>query len=151
MLFLVGMVLAIRNLGMFGFIILGVFALVMLPIVIAIVFSIWAGTRPSAPADAMTLHFAYGSNMSRPLMRARCPRRDALGTATLSRLALRHQPRRLRLDRAGAGRHVHGVLWRLTARDLAAINAYESLRRRALPAADAAGAASTAARAGAGL
>ena len=32
----------------------------------------------------MTLHFAYGSNMSRALMQARCPRAEAIGTATLS-------------------------------------------------------------------
>ena len=50
LLFLVGMVLGDPNLGMFGYIILGVLALVMLPMVIAIVFTIWAGTRPSAPA-----------------------------------------------------------------------------------------------------
>ena len=32
----------------------------------------------------MTLHFAYGSNMSRPHMRARCPEANAIGTMTLS-------------------------------------------------------------------
>ena len=31
----------------------------------------------------MTLHFAYGSNMSRALMGARCPDATALGVATL--------------------------------------------------------------------
>ncbi len=50
LLFLIGMVLGDPNLGMFGYIILGVLALVLLPMVIAIVFTIWAGTRPSAPA-----------------------------------------------------------------------------------------------------
>ena len=82
--FLIGMVLGDPNLGMFGYIMLGGIALVMLPIVIAIVFTIWVGTRPSAPCRAVTLHFAYGSNMSRPHMRARCPGASALGTATLS-------------------------------------------------------------------
>ena len=33
---------------------------------------------------AMTLHFAYGSNMSRALMGARCPGAMALGVATLA-------------------------------------------------------------------
>ena len=32
----------------------------------------------------MTFHFAYGSNMSRTLMGARCPGAVALGIATLS-------------------------------------------------------------------
>ena len=37
-----------------------------------------------AIASVMTLHFAYGSNMSRALMRARCPSAEALGVATLA-------------------------------------------------------------------
>ena len=35
-------------------------------------------------STTMTLHFAYGSNMSRALMSARCPGAEAIGTATLS-------------------------------------------------------------------
>jgi len=46
--FLIGMILGDPNLGMFGYVVLGVIALVMLPIAIAIAFTIWAGTRPSA-------------------------------------------------------------------------------------------------------
>jgi hypothetical protein len=73
------------------------------------------------------LHFAYGSNMSRTLMAARCPAALALGTATLEGWQFM----------IGAGGHgsieprpggtVHGVLWRVTARDLATINAYEGV------------------------
>ena len=44
------MVLGDPNLGMFGYIILGVLALVMLPILIAIVFTIWLAHRPRVPA-----------------------------------------------------------------------------------------------------
>jgi cation transport regulator ChaC len=86
----------------------------------------------------MTLHFAYGSNMCRAAMRRRCPGAIALGPAILDgwRFVI------------GMGGHgsiepqpggvVHGVLWRLGARDLAAINAYESVDtgvylRRILP------------------
>src|SRR5258708_5661984 len=75
----------------------------------------------------MTLHFAYGSNMSRPLMLARCRDAQALGVATLAGW-------RFVINREGygsiapwAGGVVHGVLWRLSARDLAAVNAYESV------------------------
>ena len=86
----------------------------------------------------MTLHFAYGSNMSRPHMRARCPGARAIGTTTLHGwrfiiardgfASLVRQP----------GSRVHGVLWRLTTRDVAAINAYENVGsalylRRTLP------------------
>ena len=84
------------------------------------------------------LHFAYGSNMSRALMAARCPGAAALSTATLRgwRFAIcgagygSIEPRR--------GAVVHGVLWRLDLHDMAAIDAYESLAsglyiRRVLP------------------
>ena len=50
-LFLIGMILGDPNLGMFGYVLLGVIALVMLPIMIAIVFTVWVGTRPSVPAE----------------------------------------------------------------------------------------------------
>jgi cation transport regulator ChaC len=86
----------------------------------------------------MTLHFAYGSNMCRVAMGRRCPEAVALGPAILDgwRFVI------------GIGGHgsiepqpgwvVHGVLWRLGARDLAAINAYEGVDtgvylRRILP------------------
>jgi hypothetical protein len=75
----------------------------------------------------MTLHFAYGSNMSRPLMQARCPHAQAIGIATLAGW-------RFVINREGygsiapcRGERVLGVLWRLSLRDLAAVNAYESV------------------------
>ncbi|HEY2229066.1 MAG TPA: gamma-glutamylcyclotransferase family protein [Xanthobacteraceae bacterium] len=75
----------------------------------------------------MTLHFAYGSNMSRAQMGARCPGACALGTATLL-----HWRFIIGLQGHGSivpqpGGVVHGVLWRLGARDMAAINAYEAV------------------------
>ncbi len=83
------------------------------------------------------LHFAYGSNMSTALMRRRCPSAVALGQARLTGW-------RYVITRDGygsvvpaSGDEVYGVLWRLGPRDLAALNAYESLasglyRRRML-------------------
>ena len=86
----------------------------------------------------MSLHFAYGSNMSRALMGMRCPGAGAIGTA-----ALRGWRFVITADGVGSiarrpGAVVHGVLWRLGPRDLAAINAYEDLdaglyTRRLLP------------------
>jgi hypothetical protein len=82
------------------------------------------------------LHFAYGSNMSRALMRLRCPGAQALGIATLAGWRFVINPEGLGSLAPQPGSVVHGVLWRLTARDLAAVNAYESvdsglyLRRR---------------------
>jgi hypothetical protein len=84
------------------------------------------------------LHFAYGSNMSRTLMRAHAPDAHPLG---LARLPAHH----FIITRDGyasvipaPGQTVHGVLWRLTARDLATLNTYESIdsglyRRAMLP------------------
>jgi gamma-glutamylcyclotransferase (GGCT)/AIG2-like uncharacterized protein YtfP len=86
----------------------------------------------------MTLHFAYGSNMSRALMRARCPRAEAIGTATLSGWRFLIIPEGFGSIAPRPGGRVHGVLWRLSARDVAAVNAYESIDsglylRRRLP------------------
>ncbi len=75
----------------------------------------------------MTLHFAYGSNMSRALMQARCPQARALGTATLAGWRFVVTPDGVGSIAPWPGAVVLGVLWRVTPRDLAAINAYESL------------------------
>jgi hypothetical protein len=74
----------------------------------------------------MTLYFAYGANMERDAMRRRCPGATALGIARL--IGWRY----VIVDGYGSvapapGCRVFGVLWRLTPRDLAAVNAYESL------------------------
>ena len=86
----------------------------------------------------MTLHFAYGSNMSRPHMQARCPGATALGAATLAGWCFVINPDGYGSIARQAGSIVHGVLWRLGARDLAAFNAYENVAgglyvRRTLP------------------
>jgi hypothetical protein len=84
------------------------------------------------------LHFAYGSNMSRALMGARCPGAEALGIATLAGWRFVINPEGFGSIAPRQGTLVHGVLWRLTARDLVAVNAYESVDtglylRRLLP------------------
>ena len=75
----------------------------------------------------MTLYFAYGSNMSRALMRPRCPSAREIGVAVL-------EGHRFMVTADGyasivraPGERVHGLLWRLAPRDLAALNAYEAL------------------------
>jgi uncharacterized membrane protein YhaH (DUF805 family) len=47
-LFLIGIILRDPNLGIFGYIMLGVIGLALLPIVIAIAFTVWTATRPRA-------------------------------------------------------------------------------------------------------
>jgi gamma-glutamylcyclotransferase (GGCT)/AIG2-like uncharacterized protein YtfP len=73
------------------------------------------------------LHFAYGSNMSAALMRRRCPGARLEGHACLPGY-------RFVIVRSGyasvvpaPGSSVHGLLWRVTPRDVAALNAYENL------------------------
>jgi hypothetical protein len=75
----------------------------------------------------VTLHFAYGTNMSRALMGARCPQARPIGTAMVC--GWRFIINRDGLASLGVqpGARVHGVLWRLSARDVAAINAYEGV------------------------
>src|SRR5262249_18563709 len=76
----------------------------------------------------LMLHFAYGSNMNRALMQARCPDAHALGTAALSGWRFVIGPDGYASVIRQPGGRVHGVLWRLSARDAAAVNAYESIQ-----------------------
>ncbi len=74
-------------------------------------------------------YFAYGSNLNRAAMRVRCPGARALGPA-----ALKGYKFFVGIDGWGSvkparGATVHGVLWRLTPRDIAALHAYEHLHR----------------------
>jgi gamma-glutamylcyclotransferase (GGCT)/AIG2-like uncharacterized protein YtfP len=74
----------------------------------------------------MTLYFAYGANMERAAMARRCGAAMPLGPAVLRGW------RYVIADGYGSvapvpGAHVCGVLWRLTPRDLAALNIFESL------------------------
>jgi gamma-glutamylcyclotransferase (GGCT)/AIG2-like uncharacterized protein YtfP len=75
------------------------------------------------------LHFAYGSNMSRALMGTRCPLAQALGPARLEGFdfIITTDGYASVVPRQGAV--VHGVLWRIGPRDLAALNAYEGVEQ----------------------
>src|SRR5262249_9081972 len=75
----------------------------------------------------MTLHFAYGSNMSRALMAARCRGAEAVGIAVLSGWRFVINPEGFGSIAPQPGGRVHGVLWRLRARGPAALNAYEGV------------------------
>jgi Gamma-glutamyl cyclotransferase, AIG2-like len=77
----------------------------------------------------MMFYFAYGSNMHGAAMRRRCPGARAIGPAMLNGYRFF-----VGLDGWGsvapsAGDTVHGVLWRLTPRDIAALHAYELLHQ----------------------
>ena len=73
------------------------------------------------------LHFAYGSNMSEPLLLRHCPTARPEGRAYLPghRFIIMGSGYASIVPAPGGG--VHGLLWRLKPRDLAALNAYENL------------------------
>jgi hypothetical protein len=77
----------------------------------------------------MTPYFAYGSNMSRVAMAARCPTARALGWARLDGYRFFIGVDGWGSVKPAPGRCVHGVLWRLTPRDVAALHAYELLHK----------------------
>lgn len=77
----------------------------------------------------MQLYFAYGSNMAAAAMARRCPGARLLGPARL-------YGHRFAIIRGGhgsvlrsAGFAVHGVLWRLGAGNLGALDRYEEVAR----------------------
>ena len=74
---------------------------------------------------SMTLYFAYGSNMHRAAMRARCRDARAVGVATLGGYQFFIGIDGWGSVRRKSGSVVHGVLWKLTPRDMAALHAYE--------------------------
>ena len=73
----------------------------------------------------MTLYFAYGSNMSRAMMRLRCPSAREVATAALAGYRFIVMVDGYASVVASPGGVVHGLLWRLAPRDLAALNSYE--------------------------
>jgi gamma-glutamylcyclotransferase (GGCT)/AIG2-like uncharacterized protein YtfP len=75
----------------------------------------------------MTLYFAYGSNMHRGDMRLRCPGATPLGVAELEgwRFAIVIDGYASILRSPGS--RVYGVLWRVNAAGLLALDAYEDL------------------------
>jgi hypothetical protein len=73
------------------------------------------------------LHFAYGSNMSRALMRPRCPHAHEVGAAVLDDHRVMIFADGYATVVPAPGERVHGILWRLTTRDLAALNVYERI------------------------
>ena len=84
---------------------------------------------PVCYARGVTLYFAYGSNMHRAAMRARCPAARALGPARLDGHEFFIGIDGWGSVRRAPGQVVHGVLWRLTPRDVAVLHAYELLHK----------------------
>ena len=73
----------------------------------------------------MTLHFAYGSNMSRALMSARCPGAEALGTATLAGWRFVINPEGFGSIALRRGARVQWVLCRVRTGGISRLKAYD--------------------------
>ena len=86
----------------------------------------WNGTGHDK-IIGMPLYLAHGSNMNRAAMRHRCPGARALGPAVLDGYRFFVGIDGWGSVKPSAGDTVHGILWRLTPRDVAALHAYELL------------------------
>jgi hypothetical protein len=75
----------------------------------------------------MTLHFAYGANMSRAVMRRYAPGARPLGVAELPDRAFAITGDGYASVVPARARSVHGVLWRLTLRDRVSLDAWENV------------------------
>lgn len=73
------------------------------------------------------LYFAYGSNMSRGPMRARCRTARETGRAILRGHRFVIMANGYASVVPAPGADVHGVLWKIGPRDLAALDAYENV------------------------
>jgi hypothetical protein len=74
----------------------------------------------------MILHFAYGSNMSRPVMRKHAPFAKPIGVAALANYRFLITADGYASVAPRASEKVYGVLWRLTPRDLITLAAWEN-------------------------
>jgi hypothetical protein len=74
----------------------------------------------------MTLHFAYGANMSRAVMRKYAPGARTLGVAELMGHRFVITADGYASVEAQRAQSVHGVLWRITPRDRVMLDAWEN-------------------------
>jgi hypothetical protein len=81
----------------------------------------------SGRARGVTLHFAYGSNMSRAVMRRHAPGAEPVGVATLAdyRFVISTHGHASVAPRQAST--VYGVVWRLGLRDRVALAAWENI------------------------
>ncbi len=78
----------------------------------------------------MPLYFAYGSNMSPPQMRVRCPGSQPVGAAELAGWRFSMTARGGANIVPDAGSSVHGVLWNCEPHHIAILDEYEGIARR---------------------
>ena len=75
----------------------------------------------------MTLHFAYGANMSRAIVRRHAAGARAVGAAELPGHRFVITADGYASVESAPAQSVHGVLWRITPRDRVTLDAWENL------------------------
>ena len=78
-------------------------------------------------ANGVILHFAYGSNMSRAVMRRHAPGAEPVGVAALADHRFVIAPHGHASVAPKHAETVYGVLWRLTPRDYVTLAAWENI------------------------
>jgi hypothetical protein len=73
------------------------------------------------------LHFAYGSNMYRALMRKHAPAAEPIGVAQLANYRFIITADGHASVKPARAQMVHGMLWRLTPRDRVTLDAWENI------------------------
>ena len=73
------------------------------------------------------LHFAYGSNMHRAVMRKHAPTAEPIGVARLANYRFVVTADGYASVEPARGHVVHGVMWRLTPRDRVTLDAWENV------------------------
>jgi AIG2-like family len=73
------------------------------------------------------LHFAYGSNMDRAIMRRYAPSADPLGVGVLAHHRFMITANGYASIAPARAQTVHGVLWRLTPRDRVTLDLWENV------------------------
>jgi cation transport regulator ChaC len=76
------------------------------------------------------LHFAYGSNMHRAVMHTHAPAAEPVGIGELANFRFVITADGYASVAPKRGETVHGVLWRLTARDRVTLDAWEGIAAR---------------------
>jgi hypothetical protein len=76
------------------------------------------------------LHFAYGSNMHRALMRKHAPAAEPIGVAALANYRFIITADGYASVKSARAQAVHGMLWRLTPRDRVTLDAWENIAGR---------------------
>jgi hypothetical protein len=87
----------------------------------------WFAVRIFIRKDEVMLHFAYGSNMHRAVMRKHAPTAEAAGVATLENCRFVITADSYASVEPSLGKTVYGLLWRLTPRDRVTLDAWENV------------------------